>query len=109
MTDLRDRIARALFLFDYGHQGADAWEASRLDGNSDRPHAYSQADAVLVAIASDLDKVRAGAVREAARYLDFVTPEGLVDRRYVLADLTVAADRLESGIHANGRERKEAR
>lgn len=39
--------------------------------------------------------------------IERITPKGLADRAAVIADLTIAADRLESGIHANGRERKE--
>ena len=75
MTDqtLRDKIARALFLFDYGHQGSDAWEVSRLDGNSDRPHAYSQADAVLAVL--DVEEIRAEALRDLARVLQESLPE----------------------------------
>lgn len=107
MSDLRDKIARALFNKDQNavSQRAAEWSWSAATASSGgETYWHKAADAVLAAI--DLDKVRAEAVREAARYIERITPKGLADRADVIADLTIAADRLESGIHANGRERK---
>lgn len=47
----------------------------------------------------------AAAVRETARYIERITPRGLVNRDDMLADLTVAELRISRGLHANGREK----
>lgn len=52
-----------------------------------------------------IDKVRAESVRETARYIERITPKGLVNRAAALADMNVAADRLERGVHVNGMRR----
>lgn len=51
-------------------------------------------------------EAKAGAVRESARYLNHIMPNGLVNSIAVLADLDVAADRIGNGLHANGQDRK---
>lgn len=51
-------------------------------------------------------EAKAEAVRESARYLNHIMPNGLVNPIAVLADLDVAADRLSRGLHANGQDRK---
>lgn len=66
MTDLRDLIARAIFLVDYMSMGSESWETSELDGNDDRRQAFEKADAVLAVLADHDAKVRAEALQEAA-------------------------------------------
>ena len=54
---------------------------------------------------SGVDEVRAEAVREVARYINRIAPNGLVPKKMILADMEFAADRLGRGIHANGNDR----
>ena len=56
---------------------------------------------------SGVDEERAEAVRETARYIDRIVPNGLVPKMMILADMEIAADRLGRGIHANGRDREQ--
>src|SRR5690606_40126856 len=60
-------------------------------------------------LAEELDKHmqerEAEAVREAGQYIQLLHRGGLVDRKGVLADLEIAACRIERGLHANGREK----
>ena len=61
--------------------------------------------AALVLPSSGVDEVRAEAVREVARYINRIAPNGLVPKKMILADMEFAADRLGRGIHANGNDR----
>lgn len=58
-------------------------------------------------LSSGVDEERAEAVRETARYIDRIVPNGLVPKMMILADMEIAADRLGRGIHANGRDREQ--
>lgn len=63
MTDLRDAIARAIFLVDYAVIGEESWETAALDGNDDRRQAFEKADAVLAVLRDLPDDV----IEQAAR------------------------------------------
>lgn len=72
------------------------WDARKvLDGDFACP----------VLPSSGVDEVRAEAVREVARYINRIAPNGLVPKKMILADMEFAADRLGRGIHANGNDR----
>lgn len=75
MTDLRDLIARAIFLVDYMSMGEESWETAALDGNDDRRQAFEKADAVL-AVLRDLP---ADVIGEAA--------DGGVVERFTLGEI----------------------
>lgn len=58
---------------------------------------------------SGVDEERAEAVRETARYIDRIAPDGLVPKKMILADMETAADRLGRGYRANGNDREQGR
>lgn len=65
--------------------------------------------AAPVLSSSTADEERAKAVRETARYIDRIAPDGLVPKKMILADMETAADRLGRGYRANGNDREEGR
>jgi hypothetical protein len=50
-------------------------------------------------------EARAEGTREAATYIDLLSPPGLINKKAVLGDLEVAADRQQRMLYANGRAR----
>lgn len=79
----------------------EEWESRRTGLNSSAQHRAH----VAQVLEQHEREAKAEAVRESARYLNHIMPNGLVNPIAVLADLDVAAIRLGRGLHANGRDR----
>lgn len=90
------------------YANATAWNFGDHEDRPDlarmRETQYAEFDRFINKVKAD---ARAEGVRETARYIERIAPKGLVDRSGVLADMGIAAERLEHGIHANGRDRIE--
>lgn len=90
----------------YGGGEMRRCHASR-EAKAERALRIEAADALAAPVlpSSGVDEVRAEAVREVARYINRIAPNGLVPKKMILADMEFAADRLGRGIHANGNDR----
>ena len=103
MTDLRDAIARAIFLVDYAVIGEESWETSELDGNDDRRQAFEKADAVLAVLRDLPDDVigeaaEGGVVERFARDVEVLRAENhLLHRIVEIQDGRLAEQQIEQG------------
>lgn len=94
---IREAATRSEFYED--EETFDRWLAKHDDEVKNRV----RADYVLTR--ANIAKIRAEGVRETARYIERLAPNGLVNRAAILGDMEIAAYRLERGIHANGKDR----